>query len=290
MWTDFTMRGVTAMTRILQHQARVWTVLIAGWVLIFLTPFHVTAQEKRLTNSLNMTFVLIPAGTFTMGSSLDEQGRRNDEIEHEVSIGRPFYMQTTEVTVKQWRAVMGTRFFFKKKGTDDMPVVKVSWDDCMEFVKKLNDLNEGVYRLPTEAEWEYACKGGGASVYGWGDTIDCSKAMYANNTLKTDTCVKFVQSKGLPTDQPAPVKSYAPNGWGLYDMTGNAWEWCQDWYGPYSKEPVVDPKGPASGSDKVRRGGSWYGLGSRCRCANRNFSHPANRYQTTGFRLVREAE
>jgi formylglycine-generating enzyme len=278
------------MKRILQYSEKLCILVFAGCFLISLFPGHVFALEKRIANSLGMTFVLIPAGSFTMGSPADEQSRRSNEVEHEVTITRPFYMQTTEVTVKDWRAIMGTRLFFKKKGSDNMPVVDVSWDDCMEFIKKLNSLNEGVYRLPTEAEWEYACRGGSASVYGWGDVIDCSKAMYANNTLKNADCVKSVQSKGLPEDQPAPVRSYAPNAWELYDMTGNVWEWCQDWYGPYEKGALVDPKGPPSGSDKVRRGGSWYGPGHRCRCANRNISHPASRYQTTGFRLVREAE
>jgi len=278
------------MTRILHDAARTWIRVFFGSVIIFLSSVNASALEKRFHNSLDMTFVLIPAGTFTMGSPMDEQHRRNDEAEHPVTISRPFYMQTTEVTVKQWRAVMGKRLFFRKKGEDDMPVVSVSWDDCMAFIKKLNTLNEGVYRLPTEAEWEYACRGGTGSVYGWGDAIECSKAMYANNTFKSGDCVKFAESKGLPSDQPAPAKSYAPNPWDLYDMTGNVWEWCQDWYGPYHKGPVVDPEGPASGSDKVRRGGSFYGPGHRCRCANRNFSHPANRYQTTGFRLVREAD
>jgi sulfatase modifying factor 1 len=282
-------RGYTAMTTILKYARKVWTLVFSGCVLISLFPCHVSALEKHISNSLDMTFVLIPGGTFTMGSPADEQGRRSDEAAHEVTIGRPFYMQTTEVTVKQWRAVMGTRLFFKKRGADNMPVVDVSWDDCMEFLKKLNALNDGVYRLPTEAEWEYACRGGNASIYGWGDTIDCTKAMYANNTLKTADCVKSVQSKGLPADEPAPVGSYASNAWGLYDMPGNVWEWCQGWYGPYQKGTVVDPQGPRSGSEKVRRGGSWYGPWQRCRCANRNFSHPASRYQTTGFRLVREA-
>jgi formylglycine-generating enzyme required for sulfatase activity len=207
-----------------------------------------------------------------------------------VTIDRPFYMQTTEVTVKQWRDIMGTPLVFKKMGADNMPVTNVSWDDCMEFLKKLNGRKEGVYRLPTEAEWEYACRGGSTSIYGWGDTIDCSKAMYANNTLKTGDCLKFVKTKGLATDEAAPVGSYAPSPWELYDMVGNVWEWCSDWYGPYQNEAAVDPKGPGSGSEKVRRGGSWYGPWQRCRCANRNFSHPASRYQTTGFRLVREAD
>ncbi len=278
------------MTTMLRYPLKVWTLAFAGCLLISLFPLHVSALEKRIANSLDMTFVLIPAGSFTMGSPADEQGRRSNEVEHKATISRPFYMQTTEVTVKQWRAIMGSPLFFKKKEADDMPAASVSWDDCMEFLEKLNARNEGVYRLPTEAEWEYACRGGSSSVYGWGDAIDCSKAMYANNTLKTPDCVKSVQSKALPTDQPAPGKSYAPNAWGLYDMPGNVWEWCQDWYGPYDKDSTVDPQGPRSGSERVRRGGSWYGTWQRCRCANRNFSHPANRYQTTGFRLVREAD
>ncbi len=274
----------------LNHPKKILLLVLTGAILMLLYPVHAAEEEKQFTNSLDMTFVRIPPGTFTMGSPSDEQGRRRNEVEHEVAITRPFYMQTTEMTVKQWREVMGKRFFFRKKGSDDMPVVKVSWEDCMEFISKLNALNEGVYRLPTEAEWEYACKGGGGSVYGWGDVIDCSKAMYANNTLKSSGCVEAVKRMGLAPDDPAPVKTYAPNAWGLYDMTGNVWEWCQDWFGPYGKDPVVDPKGPKKGTDKVRRGGSWYGPGERCRCANRNFSHPANRYQTTGFRLVREVE
>jgi len=288
--TGFGIRSVVIMRRILKYAAGVWILMLFGSVVIFLSPFDASALEKWFENSLNMRFVLIPAGTFTMGSPMDEQHRRSNEVEHQVKISRPFYMQTTEVTVKQWRAVMGKRFFFQKKGQDDMPVVSVSWDDCTDFIKKLNTLQEGTYRLPTEAEWEYACRGGDALMYGCGKTIECSKAMYANNSLKRKDCVKYVESKGLPPDQPAPVKSYAPNPWDLYDMSGNVWEWCQDWYGPYDQGLVADPKGPKTGSDKVRRGGSFYGPGHRCRCANRNFSHPANRYQTTGFRLVREAE
>jgi len=278
------------MKRPIEHWGMIVTLIFSGWILVLLAPLYLCAEERQLTNSLNMTFVRIPPGSFTMGSPADEKGRGKNEVQHEVTLTRPFYMQTTEVTVAQWRAVMGKGFFFRKKGSDDMPVVKVSWEDCMEFVEKLNRLNEGVYRLPTEAEWEYACRGGVGSVYGCGGTIDCSKAMYANNTLKTPDCVKAAESKGLPADKPAPVKSYGPNAWGLYDMSGNVWEWCRDWYGPYGSAPVVDPKGARSGFDRVRRGGSWYGPGGRCRCANRNLSHPANRYQTTGFRLVREAE
>jgi len=278
------------MVNILRYSIRLSILIFAALIFNSLSPLPVNALEKTITNSIGMEFVLIAGGTFKMGSPQNEPNRRQNEIEHQVTVSQPFYMQTTEVTVKQWRAVMGTRFFLKKKGTDDMPVVKVSWQDCIDFIKKLNALNEGVYRLPTEAEWEYACRAGATSAYTWGKTIDCNNAMYGNNTLKTYACVNYVKSKGLPVDQPAPVKSYKPNAWGLYDMGGNVWEWCQDWYGRYGKDAVVDPRGPSSGSDRVRRGGSWYGAGARCRCANRNLSNPANRYQTTGFRLVREAE
>ena len=274
----------------IRYSIRLFSLIFAALIFNSLSPLSVNALEKTMTNSIGMEFVLIPSGAFKMGSPLDEPNRRSKEIEHQVTISKAFYMQTTEVTIKQWRAVMGKRFFFKKKGTDHMPVVKVSWQDCIDFIERLNALNEGVYRLPTEAEWEYACRAGSISAYAWGKTIDCNNAMYANNTLKTDLCVSFAESKGLPPDQPAPVKSYKSNVWGLYDMEGNVWEWCQDWYGGYGKDAVVDPRGPSSGSDRVRRGGSWYGPGARCRCANRNLSNPGNRYQTTGFRLAREAE
>jgi formylglycine-generating enzyme len=278
------------MVNILRYSIRLFILIFAALIFNSLFPLPVEALEKTITISIGMEFVLIPGGTFKMGSPQDEPNRREMEIEHQVTISKPFYMQTTEVTLQQWRAIMGERFFFKKKGTDHMPVVKISWQDCIDFIEKLNALNEGVYRLPTEAEWEYACRAGTSSAYAWGETIDCKDAMYGNNTLKMDVCEDYVKSKGLQVDQPASVKSYKPNAWGLYDMEGNVWEWCQDWYGSYGEDAVVDPRGPASGTDKVRRGGSWYGPGERCRCANRNLSNPANKYQTTGFRLVRVAE
>ena len=185
---------------------------------------------------------------------------------------------------------MGRKFFGRRKGSDNMPVAKVSWYDCMDFVEKLNSLKEGAYRLPTEAEWEYACRAGSTTAYNWGDTIECEKAMYHNNTFKSGRCVDYVKSRGLPLDSAASVKSYKPNAWGLYDMHGNVWEWCQDWFGAYDKNSVEDPVGPDSGTDNVRRGGSWFRYGASCRSANRAYGHPSTRYKTTGFRVVREAE
>ena len=248
----------------------------------------VFAFEKTFTNSLGMEFILIPSGAFTMGSPPDEPYRGSSEVQHRVSISRPFYIQTTEVTLKQWRSLMGKRLLVRRKGSDNMPVTQVSWFDCMEFIKRLNRLGEGKYRLPTEAEWEYAARAGTTSPFSWGDTIDCDKAMYGNNSLKHNVCQLFIKSLELPIDAPAPVKSYRPNPWGLYDMHGNVWEWCVDWFGDYQKNPVTDPKGPDSGTMKIRRGGSWFKHGYSCRSANRSFGHQATRYRTTGFRLVRD--
>jgi len=232
---------------------------------------------------------LVPAGTFVMGSPEDEPFRNKDEVLHKVTLTRPFYIQTTEVTETQWHALMG-RKWFGRRGGGNFPVVKVSWFDCMEFVEKLNRLGEGRYRLPTEAEWEYACRAGSQSAYTWGGTMDCAQAMFANNSSDSRGCLDYVRQRNFPTDGPAPVKSYPPNSWGIFDMHGNVWEWCQDWYGAYPSDSVTDPKGAPSGSEKVRRGGSWFKGASLCRSANRNFGHPASRYSTLGFRLVREAE
>jgi formylglycine-generating enzyme required for sulfatase activity len=122
----------------------------------------------------------------------------------------------------------------------------------------------------------------------WGNTADCDKAMFSNNRGKEDECRDYIKSKKLPTDGPAPVRSYPPNGWGVYDMHGNVWEWTLDWYDKYPTAPVTDPTGPQSGTFKVRRGGSWFGSGQACRSANRAYAHPASKFRTTGLRVVRE--
>ena len=244
------------------------------------------AQEKRVVNSVGMTFVLIPTGMFVMGSPIEETYRNVLESQHPVTISRPFYLQTTEVTVDQWRAVMGRRWFAKKKGTGDMPVVKVSWHDCKKFIRKLNLMTGDLYALPTEAQWEYAARAGSQTAFFWGDQIDCSRAMFANNSMKYNACISANRSSRLDSDGPAPVKRYAPNAWGLFDMHGNVWEWCEDLYAPYDTVSVVDPCETESGKDRVRRGGSWFGPGYSCRSANRAFGHPMSRLQNTGFRLV----
>ncbi len=263
-----------------------------GWLLCvaclysFYPAMAADAPEKTRVNAIGMEFVLIPAGTFIMGSPLGETYRGVSEIEHPVTISRPFYMQTTEVTVDQWRAVMGRRFFAKKKGAGNMPVTKVSWHDCKKFIRKLSQMTGDTYLLPTEAQWEYAARAGSKTAYFWGDTIDCTRAMYANNPTKYDACVSENRSSGLDAKRPAPVMRYPPNAWGLYDMHGNVWEWCEDLFDRYDTISVVDPCELDSGKDRVRRGGSWYGPGYSCRSANRAYGHPMSRLQNTGFRLV----
>jgi formylglycine-generating enzyme required for sulfatase activity len=246
----------------------------------------VHAQEKKILNSLGMEFVLIPAGMFVMGSPLDEAYRNPSEVQHAVTITYPFYMQTTEVTVDQWRSVMGKRFLARKKGSGDMPVVKVSWYDCKKFIRKLNAMTGDLYMLPTEAQWEYAARAGSQTPYFWGSQIDCTRAMFANNPMKYDACVAGHRSSGIRPGGPESVKRYPPNAWGLYDMHGNVWEWCEDLFGRYGAVSVIDPCETESGKDRVRRGGSWFGPGYSCRSANRAYGHPMSRLQNTGFRLV----
>ena len=164
---------------------------------------------------MEMTFVMVPAGTFLMGSPEDEPFRNKDEVLHKVTLTKPFYIQTTEVTEAQWHSVMG-RKWFGRRGGGNLPVVKVSWYDCMEFVEKLNRLGEGRYRLPTEAEWEYACRAGSQAPYAWGKTMDCTQAMFGNNSSDSRDCLDYARKRDLPMDGPAPVKSYPPNAWGLY--------------------------------------------------------------------------
>lgn len=267
-----------------QHSHRFLLFLALSIVLLPACVGH--AQEQKVHNSLGMEFVLIPAGMFIMGSPLEEAYRNPSEVQHPVTITRPFYMQTTEVTVDQWRAVMGRRFLARKKGSGDMPVVKVSWYDCKKFIRKLNRMTGDLYLLPTEARWEYAARAGSETPYFWGSQIDCSRAMFANNPMKYDACVADNRSSGIDYSRPAPVKRYPPNAWGLYDMHGNVWEWCEDLFGRYGAVSMVDPCETESGKDRVRRGGSWFGPGYSCRSANRAYGHPMSRLQNTGFRLV----
>ena len=247
-------------------------------------------QENRITNSLGMTFIRVSSGTFQMGSPETEKHRDPNEAQHKVTIKKNFYLQETEVTLEQWQAVMGKSWFIRRKGSDRTPVTRVSFYDVQKFIRKINKKGSARYRLPTEAEWEYACRAGTNTAYFWGNEIDCSRAMYANNPKKLCNCCDHYRSAGLLVNSPAPVGSFAPNPWGFYDMHGNVWEWCADEYTDDIRTPGVDTYDLFSSRPRVRRGGSWYKYGQFLRSANRTYAHPGARFQTTGFRLVLETE
>jgi len=237
--------------------------------------------KTRFTNSLGMEFVCIKPGTFMMGSPSGESGRDSDEKQHKVNLTRGFYIQTTEVTQGQWESVMGNNPSEFKKG-DNYPVENVSWSDAQRFIRKLNQ-KEGIdkYRLPTEAEWEYACRAGTTTPFSFGRCLSIDQANY-NGKYPLGGC-----SKGKYRKKIVSVASFSPNAWGLYDMHGNVWEWCQDWYDDYPSGSVTDPNGPSSGSSRVYRGGSWINNARNCRSANRCFNSQGYRYGNLGFRLSR---
>jgi len=222
------------------------------------TPAKSPALTLDLGNNATMKLVLIPAGKFIMGEEKDL---------HEVTLSKPLYMGVTEVTQAQYQAIMGTNPS-KFKGETN-PVETVSWNDATEFCKKLSEKTRRAVRLPTEAEWEYACRAGSRTRFCFGDAEQGLGDYAAIRDQKTH-----------------PVGQKKPNAWGLYDMHGNVWEWCADWYGDYPKGAATDPQGAASGSQRVLRGGSWNSDPGDCRAALRDRLYPGNRYYDFGFRVV----
>ena len=184
-----------------------------------------------------------------------------------------YYIGKTEVTQALWKAVMGSSpSDTSTLKVDNLPVERVSWNDCQEFIRKLNALTGQNFRLPTEAEWEFACRGGNNSrgyKYSGSNYIDNVAWYWDNSGKKTH-----------------PVATKLPNELGIYDMSGNVWEWCADWYGDYSSGAQTNPKGPYDGSRRVRRGGGWYVIARNCRSSNRNNNNPTNRNNNLGLRLA----
>jgi len=252
-------------------------------------PGTATAGDISFVNEIGMEFILVKPGTYLMGSPLNEPHRSGNELQHRVEIKKAFYMQATEVTLKQWHRIMRPPILFSRKGTVNMPVTRVSYYDCLRFIDKLSRKTHRTYRLPTEEEWEYVCRAGTTTAYSFGDTIDCTKAMFGNNSLKCAVCISHSKDRGFQLDMPAPVKRYPPNPWGFYDMHGNVWEWVADAYHGY----LTDEDGFLSSTEivsgtRVKRGGSWFMYGYYCRSANRAWAHPASKLKTTGFRVVLE--
>jgi formylglycine-generating enzyme required for sulfatase activity len=205
-----------------------------------------------------------------MGSPESENGRNDDEDQHEVKIMKLFYTGKYEVTQEQWEVVMGSNPSASKGAK--LSVTNVSWLDCKEFIKKLNAKTNGGYRLPTESEWEYACRAGTTTAFSFGDAITPKDANYGDSKI----------------GKPVRVGSYKPNAFGLYDMHGNVDEWCEDWYEDYPAGAVTDPKGPATAESRVYRGGSFHDGVSGVRASNRaNSGTPSYRKGAGGFRLAR---
>jgi formylglycine-generating enzyme required for sulfatase activity len=240
--------------------------------------------------------VKIPGGTFTMGSPANEAERDDDEIQHQVTVST-FYLGKHEVTQKEWQEVMGNNP--SNFQGDNLPVEQVSWYEAVEYCNKRSqreglvpaytingtdvswDRSASGYRLPTEAEWEYACRAGTGGPFSTGNNITPEQANYDGNYPYNNN------AKGTYREKTVNAGSFAANPWGLYDMHGNVWEWCWDWYGDYPSGAQTDPVGPAAGADRVRRGGSWNFDGRYLRSADRGSYAPANRNYYLGFRLAR---
>jgi formylglycine-generating enzyme required for sulfatase activity len=227
-----------------------------------------------------MKFAYIPPGEFMMGSPEDEPGRHNDEGLHKVVLTQGFWLQTTETTQMQWEALMESNPSFNKCGAN-CPVEQVSWKDVQEFLRRLNKRGEGEYRLPTEAEWEYAARAGTTTPFYFGDCLSTDQANYDGNHPLTGC------PKGQYRERILEVESLnAPNLWNLHDMHGNVWEWCKDWYRPYPIGTVFDPLKKSSGEDRIIRGGGGGSDAMYCRSANRGRKTPSGSFNFLGFRVL----
>jgi formylglycine-generating enzyme required for sulfatase activity len=236
-------------------------------------PFAIKPGENFTVPDLKLDMIWLKPGTFMMGSPVSERESGPDEIQHQVTLTQGFYLGKYEVTQAQWERVMGNNPSHFKGA--DRPVEQVSWDDAVEFCKKLTEMEkkagrvpEGMsYQLPTEAQWEYACRAGTTTAFSWGNDINSTNANYNYNIRQT-----------------RDVGNYAANPWGFFDMHGNVWEWIADWFGAYPVgNPVTDPTGEASGSGRVARGGSWYCYDLRS--AERGDGPPSGRVNYLGFRV-----
>ena len=243
---------------------------------------HEKLGDEFTIPSLNLEMIWVEPGTFTMGSPTTEADRGKDETQHKVTLTNGFYLGKYEVTQSQYEAVMNHNP--SKFKSENRPVENVSWDDAVLFCDKLTEIErkagrlpEGlVYSLPTEAQWEYACRAGTTTAYSWGDAITSDDANY-NWDGDWNSGSDFKETRD--------VGQYSANPWGFFDMHGNVWEWTADWYTAYSSGAQTDPEGPATGSNRVRRGGSWHNTGTYLRSAYRNYSNPSYRTNNIGFRV-----
>ncbi len=256
-------------------------------------------KVEYLTNSIGMKLALVPAAKFLMGSPASEKERANDEFQHEAQLTRAFFIGVYEVTQAEYAKVMGVNPSWfsatgggkgrvKDRDTGTYPVEDVTWSQAVEFCNRLSQLpsekEKGrVYRLPTEAEWEFACRAGTSTVFHGGNGIDSYQANLNGLSPYDGRPSPYLRNT-------CPAGEYAPNRLGLFDMHGNVQEWCADWYAAgYSKDsPKADPQGPKDGSERVVRGGCWMNSGKACRSAQRNKLAPGKSTYGIGFRVALE--
>ena len=234
--------------------------------------FKVEVNSGKFTvNGVSFEMVRVEGGTFRMGATSEQEDEADSDEKpvHSVTLSS-YYIGKTEVTQALWQAVMGSNPS-NFKGSD-LPVGSVSWDNCQEFIQKLNRLTGRNFRLPTEAEWEFACRGGNNS---------CGYKYSGSNNLGS-----VAWYDGNSGGKSHPVGTKAPNELGIFDMSGNVWEWCSDWYANYTSYSQTNPTGPQSGSDRVNRGGSWSNGAGNCRSSCRGDFNPADRFITIGLRLA----
>lgn len=236
-----------------------------------------------LPGGIPLVLVHIPKGTFLMGSPTSEGGRSDNEIQHRVTLTKDFWLGKFPVTQEQYQAITKQNPSFFKGAT--RPVECVNWNDAKGYCDLLNNafremLPTGyAFALPTDAQWEYACRAGTTTPFSFGSTLNGDKANCDGNS-------PYGTDKGKIVDATTEVGKYDANAWGLFDMHGNVWEWCNDWYGDYSQDTVSDPTGPTNASHRVLRGGSWLSFARSCRSANRGSHDPSIRYSDYGFRVA----
>lgn len=244
----------------------------------------------ELTNGLEMVFCWCPPGEFLMGSPKGEEGRGRDELRHRVMLTEGFWVGKFPVGQGQYEKLVGKNPSHFRVGDSRLPVESVTWEEADFFCRHMtvteldaDRLPPGwEYRLPTEAQWEYACRAGTESPFGIGDGCALS-----SDQANFDGNHPYGQGKkGEHRRQTMPPGTFDPNRWGLHDMHGNVWEWCQDWYGEYPADAATDPRGPAEGSFRVYRGGGWRNDARYCRSARRNWAAPATRSNDAGFRVA----
>jgi len=281
-----------------------FAVLLSCLTLIFLLPNYGFTnnnpkggiKEKYSINGVTFTMVYCPSGNYVMGSPPDEQDRMDDETQHSVTLTKGFWMLETEVTQEIYQAIMGSNPSYFKGNR--LPVERVSWFDAVTFCNKLSiaakltpyynikgrivsiNSNNNSFRLPTEAEWEYAARAGETTTFHYGNKLDSTMANFNGDYPYGGAPIRVYRKKTIN------VKSFKPNAWGLYDMHGNVMELCWDFIGIYSGD-AVDPLGDQNKSFRIRRGGGWRDHSSWCRSASRRIHAQANRWYDTGFRFVR---